>query len=87
MAKTATNIRKFIKRLKMVYFTILYCWLTIGATTVNILFTKNIHRTMNNILLISLIQQLTALQLMQIMIVVTNCIKDTIHTIQFHNIS
>ena len=86
MAKTATNFRKTIKRLKMVYFTILYCWLTIGATTVNIPLTKNIHRTMDNILLISLIQQLTTLQLMQMMIVVTNCIKDTInHT--YHSIS
>ena len=40
-AKTATNFRKTIKRLKMVYFTTLYCWLSLGATTVNIPYQKN----------------------------------------------
>ena len=42
-AKTATNFRKPIKRLKMVYFTTLYCWLTLGATTVNIPYQKHTH--------------------------------------------
>ena len=42
-AKTATNFRKTIKRLKMVYFTTLYCWLTLKATTVNIPYQKHTH--------------------------------------------
>ena len=37
------NFRKTIKRLKMVYFTTLYCWLTLGATTVNITYQKHTH--------------------------------------------